>query len=185
MVPKEKIAELKRLVAESTPGLVYLDPHTSDGEHCWIIRPTDAQNAGHKTGFLMASLWERESGMTEVLGGTQKANAEKFVAAANALPDLIEDSEVLSHMQAVAESSGFDCLTEAITQASDLKEAVKTLRTAMRELITDVVIAKNYMRDAQDSKWKGCAEAIQSRIDAAQEALANTQIAELAAPKAN
>jgi len=50
---------------------------------------------------------------------------------------------------------------------------VAELREALRQLLADMVIAQGNMRDAarRDPKWKGCAEAIQPRVDAARAAL--------------
>lgn len=50
---------------------------------------------------------------------------------------------------------------------------VAELREALRQLLTDMVIAQGNMRDAarRDPAWKGCAEAIQPRVDAARAAL--------------
>ncbi|MGO3714167.1 hypothetical protein [Alcaligenes aquatilis] len=47
------------------------------------------------------------------------------------------------------------------------------LRDALDDLLTDMVIAQGNMRDAakHDSRWEGCAEAIQPRVDAARAAL--------------
>jgi len=47
------------------------------------------------------------------------------------------------------------------------------LVTVLRELLTDMIIAQDNMRDAakRDPRWEGCAEAIQPRVDAARAAL--------------
>lgn len=50
---------------------------------------------------------------------------------------------------------------------------IEQLRDALDQLLTDMVIAQGNMRDAakHDTRWEGCAEAIQPRVDAARAAL--------------
>jgi hypothetical protein len=52
--------------------------------------------------------------------------------------------------------------------------AAPELLEALDELLTDMMIAQGNMRDAakHDSRWEGCAEAIQPRVDAARAAIA-------------
>ena len=48
---------------------------------------------------------------------------------------------------------------------------------ALEDLLIDMTIAQNNMRDAakRDSRWEGCAEAIQPRVDAARAAIAQAK----------
>ena len=51
------------------------------------------------------------------------------------------------------------------------------LLEALEELLIDVAITQNNMRDAAktDARWAGCAEAIQPRVDAARAAIAKAE----------
>jgi hypothetical protein len=51
------------------------------------------------------------------------------------------------------------------------------LLEALRELLTDMVIAQGNMRKAakRDPAWEGCAEIIQPRVDAARAAIAKVE----------
>ena len=55
--------------------------------------------------------------------------------------------------------------------------AAPELYDALRELLTDMVIAQGNMRKAakRDPAWEGCAEIIQPRIDAARAAIAKAE----------
>ncbi len=55
--------------------------------------------------------------------------------------------------------------------------AAPEMLEALRELLTDMVIAQGNMRNAakRDSSWEGCAEAIQPRVDAARAAIAKAK----------
>ena len=55
--------------------------------------------------------------------------------------------------------------------------AAPELYDALRELLTDMVIAQGNMRKAakRDPAWEGCAEIIQPRVDAARAAIAKAE----------
>ena len=55
----------------------------------------------------------------------------------------------------------------------EMQEQIEQMREALQELLADVVISQNNMRDAAkyNSRWEGCAEAIQPRVDQARAAL--------------
>ena len=55
--------------------------------------------------------------------------------------------------------------------------AAPDLYDALRELLTDMVIAQGNMRKAakRDPAWEGCAEIIQPRVDAARAAIAKAE----------
>ncbi|AXU94208.1 hypothetical protein CI789_02565 [Erwinia persicina] len=56
----------------------------------------------------------------------------------------------------------------------DLASSAPELLSALQELLIDIRIAQGNMRDAakKDKRWEGCAESFQSRVDAADLAIA-------------
>ncbi len=60
---------------------------------------------------------------------------------------------------------------------ASLIAAAPELLEALRELLTDMVIAQGNMRKAakRDPAWEGCAEIIQPRVDAARAAIAKAE----------
>lgn len=60
---------------------------------------------------------------------------------------------------------------------ANLIAAAPELYHALDDLFTDMIIAQGNMRDAakRDTRWEGCAEEIQPRIDAARAALAKAR----------
>lgn len=88
------------------------------------------------------------------------ANAQRIVACVNACAGI--DNETLIHAGVVQRGE----LGDVIRQRDILLEALK-------ELLIDVKISQNNMRDAEktDSRWEGCADVIQPRVDSAQAAL--------------
>jgi len=66
---------------------------------------------------------------------------------------------------------------ERLTADAVLIAAAPELYDALRELLTDMVIAQGNMRKAakRDPAWEGCAEIIQPRVDAARAAIAKAE----------
>ncbi|WP_315136428.1 hypothetical protein [Achromobacter marplatensis] len=66
---------------------------------------------------------------------------------------------------------------DAYLANADLIAAAPELYHALDDLFTDMIIAQGNMRDAakRDTRWEGCAEEIQPRIDAARAALAKAR----------
>jgi len=66
---------------------------------------------------------------------------------------------------------------EEIDANARLIAAAPELYDALRELLTDMVIAQGNMRKAakRDPAWEGCAEIIQPRVDAARAAIAKAE----------
>lgn len=88
------------------------------------------------------------------------ANAERIVACINACAGI--DNKVLTHA--------------GVVQRGELGDVIRQrdiLLGALKDLLIDVKISQNNMRDAEktDSRWEGCADAIQPRVDSAQAAL--------------
>lgn len=54
-----------------------------------------------------------------------------------------------------------------------MSDVNQKLLSALKELLIDMTLAQNNMRQAAlyDAKWEGCAEAIQPRVDAARKAV--------------
>ena len=72
----------------------------------------------------------------------------------------------------VTQRSNEECAANA-----RLGAAAPELYDALRELLTDMVIAQGNMRKAakRDPAWEGCVEIIQPRIDAARAAIAKAE----------
>ena len=68
-------------------------------------------------------------------------------------------------------------IDEAARANARLIAAAPELYDALRELLTDMVIAQGNMRKAakRDPAWEGCAEIIQPRVDAARAAIAKAE----------
>ena len=68
-------------------------------------------------------------------------------------------------------------IDEAARSNARLIAAAPELYDALRELLTDMVIAQGNMRKAakRDPAWEGCAEIIQPRVDAARAAIAKAE----------
>jgi len=96
-------------------------------------------------------------------GETKSEVIDGQTYSSRSLPQWILDAEPLQHGNDEANAR--------------LIAAAPELYDALRELLTDMVIAQGNMRKAakRDPAWEGCAEIIQPRVDAARAAIAKAE----------
>jgi len=81
-----------------------------------------------------------------------------------------ERDEARAALRMIADGDLYNADARLIAAAPELYDA-------LRELLTDMVIAQGNMRKAakRDPAWEGCAEVIQPRVDAARAAIAKAE----------
>jgi hypothetical protein len=134
------------------------DPYRANGEFI--------AGAKQDVPFLLDALDDRDAEIARLARDRER------------LGKLLQSMRRISRVFAAAYRREADTLRQNIADErarADAAEAQRDrLAEALRELLTDVVIAQGNMRDAakRDPRWEGCAEAIQPRVDAARAALA-------------